>query len=236
MSLVVGLQTGVTGGLAVGLNPTTSVLAVLPVVRESGSTIVSSATPATASFTPTANVPIYACVYARAAATPSIPTAAGNGLTWVLVDDETSSTGRMAVFRAMGATPSAGALTFTFGGAVLAATWIIVECPGAATGGTDASAATVQFVSSRSGSAVTTKTNTLAALASANNVHLCFVGVQVTSGVVNDALFAELADVTATVASGNMSLSAQWLVNQPANTSTFASSPVAMVSVEVARA
>ena len=113
---------------------------------------------ATASYTPTANLLIIAVVVNTKGTTPDTPTLSGNGLTWVQVatvtfDSIAAPTARLTLFRAMGAAPSAGALTADFAGATQTSGQIYVsEFSNINTGGTNGSAAVVQSATNRSDS------------------------------------------------------------------------------------
>lgn len=99
----------------------------------------------TGSITPSANVPVYIGINA-AAGTPPNPTVTGAGLTWVSAGTAVVAAGvKLNVFRACGGSPSAGALTITYGVAPsVRCVWIIFEMPNAAPGGTDGSVAQVE--------------------------------------------------------------------------------------------
>lgn len=94
----------------------------------------------------------------------------GNGLTWVQVRQQVSavSTGaNMAVFRALGASPSAGAITCTFSTTSAGYIWQVYDISGVDTTGTNGSGAVVQSaIVTASGSIPTA---TLAAFGSASN-------------------------------------------------------------------
>lgn len=100
---------------------------------------------ATASITPGANRLVLAVVSTKSPDAPTV-TLTGNGLTWVEV--ASISTGgtvaQVQVFRAMGASPSAGAITISDSVSVNGCAWHIVEFDGVDTGGTNGSAAVVQ--------------------------------------------------------------------------------------------
>src|SRR5205085_3732552 len=139
----------------------------------------------TASITPTANRLILATVTSRhASADPNHPTLSGCGLTWVEVAsdnyDNTGSQKRVTVFRAMGASPSTGAVTIDFAGQCQSdCVWTIDQLSGMDTSGTNGSGAGVQSATNqdRTGSG-TSLTTTLAAFGSANNATYgaCAVG------------------------------------------------------------
>jgi hypothetical protein len=105
----------------------------------------------TGSITPSANKLILAVVTSTQSAVPNAPAVSsltGNGLTWVQVLDSGSADARwrVFVFRAMGASPSAGAVTISMGGTSTNCTWSIAEYDGVDTTGTDGSGAIGQTV------------------------------------------------------------------------------------------
>jgi len=136
---------------------------------------------ATASITPTSNALILASFATRTGITanPTQPTLTGCGLTWVVVDsvvyDNTSSSRRrLTVFRAMGSSPSSGALTFDEAGQTqTGAVWSVDEFTGVDTSGTNGSGAVVQFAQNsildNSGTPASSLTVTLGAFGSADN-------------------------------------------------------------------
>ena len=96
----------------------------------------------TASISPGANHLILAWIESHPTATPTL---SGNGLTWVQVDQATDGNSRTTLFRAMGASPSSGAVTISHGGTSQdSVSWIIVEHDGTDTTGTNGSGAVVQ--------------------------------------------------------------------------------------------
>lgn len=129
----------------------------------------------TASITPGANKLILVAVNANNfSGTPSAPTLSGNSLTYVSIVDVTfstiaSATSRFTLFRAMGASPSSGAITIT-PGSTNSCMWAVAEVDGVDTSGTDGSGAIVQNATNRTdGDAPNSLTVTLAALADAVN-------------------------------------------------------------------
>jgi len=122
----------------------------------------------TASISPGADRLVLAWVAGRGTTLGS-PTLSGNGLTWVEVTTLTfANNGRMSLFRAMGASPTAGSVTITFPTSANRACWSIVEYAGVDTSGTNGSGAVVQ--SATGTAAASPITVTLGAFASANNV------------------------------------------------------------------
>jgi len=144
-----------------------------------GSAAASSFT--TASITPSANGLVLALFQQRLAsgATITIPTATGNNLTWVQIatieyDDLNAPAGRtkrMTLFRAMGASPTTGAITFDLAGQSQShAAWSVDQWSGMDTSGTNGSGAIVQSVTSFNDTGTSTSlTVTLAAFSSVNN-------------------------------------------------------------------
>lgn len=127
---------------------------------------------ATASITPGADKLVLAWVYSIAATTPNTPTASGNSLTWVEIDNQLDkdSLRRLTLFRAMGSSPSSGAVTFDFGGQTQTGCgWSIIEYTGMDTSGTNGSGAIVQSAKNLTASTATSLTVTLGAFSSTNN-------------------------------------------------------------------
>lgn len=131
---------------------------------------------ATASYTPTANALVLVGVYtSQAGGAPTTPTFSGNSLTYVSVNSTTeggaSIRRRLDVFRALGASPTAGAGTADYGGVSQTGCQIsIAEFAGVDTTGTNGSGAVVQSATNNSaGNDVASLTVTLAAFGSAAN-------------------------------------------------------------------
>jgi len=124
----------------------------------------------TASVTPSANKLVLVTVGSRlSGGSPNEPTLSGNGLTYVSVATQTRIENRVTVFRAMGASPSAGAITISFGGQTQSqAGWSVSEYTNMDTGGTNGSGAVVQSGGASSGTSAT-YTVTLAAFGDVNN-------------------------------------------------------------------
>lgn len=107
----------------------------------------------TASITPAANKLILLFLgigdAAAGGADEAPSSVTGNGLTWVQVgfDQRGTSNYGNAVYRAMGASPTTGAVSVTFTNAQDGLIWHVVEVTGADTGGTNGSAAVVEWAS-----------------------------------------------------------------------------------------
>jgi hypothetical protein len=187
----------------------------------------------TASISPAGNRAIYAGIVTSTGAGPVAPTVAGNGLTWVQVTTVTfsSNTRRLTVFRAMGGSPSAGTVTFSFGGQTQTSfVWSIIECDEVDTSGTSASGATVQSATNSTASGVNLSVSFGGALEHVNNVALVFVALDISSTVTPDADFTEISD---TNISPNSTLEAEWADGETSCTATFATASAGIVAVEV---
>ena len=175
-----------------------------------------------------------AAVVSTIAAGPNTPTATGAGLTWVQVATVAysgASTRRLTVFRAAGASPSAGAVTFDFAGQTQGSfAWSIIQFAGADEGGTNGSAAVVQ---STTNTAVTTTsiTATLAALENSANMAVVFVGRDLNSAITPDANFTEISDVL--VNNGPLSLESEVALGRTSATATYTSSTAGSIAVEI---
>src|SRR3989442_2758141 len=106
----------------------------------------------TASIAPGANQLVLAWVASTATPTPGVPTLSGNGLTWVIMAGAVGS--RISLFRAMGASPTAGPVTIDFGSSTQKSiAWSIVEFSGVDTSGTNGSGAIVRTATGYDGAA-----------------------------------------------------------------------------------
>jgi hypothetical protein len=166
----------------------------------SGSDTTDATSYATASITPTGNALVLLTVATRrAAGNPSAPTATGNGLTWVEVGTQLSSGSgnrRITILRAMGASPSTGAITINIAETQTECVWSVDQFTGTDTSGTNGSGAVVQSVETDDGgSTATSGLVTLAAFGSANN--MAYGGkVHTSNGTTTPGSgFTELVDV-----------------------------------------
>ena len=110
----------------------------------------------TTSQSPAANSLVLAAVLNCKATTPDTPVLSGNGLTWVVVGVSTvfGSSSRLTLFRAMGAAPTPGVVTATFGGATqIGCSIACVEFKNVKTTGTNGSGAVQQVSQNGSTSA-----------------------------------------------------------------------------------
>lgn len=139
---------------------------------------------ATSSVTPIANHLVFGWAVSRTAANdPNHATATGCGLTWVEVQsinfDNAGSQKRLTVLRAMGSSPSAGAVTFDFNGQTQSDIVCgVIDVQGTDTSGTNGSGAIVQNATNTDTSgAGTTLTATLAAFSATDNATIGFLGI-----------------------------------------------------------
>lgn len=156
---------------------------------------------ASGSFTPTANRLVLAFVGStRSGATPSAPTLSGNGLTWEQIgsiagNTEATPRSRLTLFRAMGASPTTGAVTVDFSGETQQnCVASIFEMAGIDTGGSHGSGAIVQS-STDAADAVQAVPFTLSAFGSASNGAIYGVLKDTTSGVNPESGWTEIHEV-----------------------------------------
>jgi hypothetical protein len=153
-------------------------------------------TSTTASFTPTANALILACVVNEIASgtAPTISSITGNGLTWVLVGTAITPSGlnRTTLYRASSASTSTGTATITFSGAADDCVWQISEYTGQDTSGTNGSGAIVQSAVNNGGGGLTSLTVTLAAFASSSNAAVGCFGSSTNNVLTPGAGFTEI--------------------------------------------
>lgn len=193
-------------------------MAIAATHKTSGQSDTDATSASTASISPTSNALVLAWVFTgRAAGTPPAPTLSGNGLTWVQVATilDASSELRLTLFRAMGASPSAGAVTIDCGATTIVAwLWSIVEFTGVDTSGTNGSGAVVQ---SKTGSAAnaTSLTVTLDAAFSAGGNRPAggvFANDAATIRIVPETDWVELgeSDLDASVDLDDIGIQSQW--------------------------
>lgn len=134
---------------------------------------------ATASISPSPNNLVLLSVTSRtnASVEPNAPTATGNGLTWVQVNTiyfDTTSTSRkkLTLFRAMGSSPSAEAITIDFAGQTQTdVIWVVDQVSGINLSGTNGSGSIVQSATNNVAGTFSTGTFTvtLGSFSVANN-------------------------------------------------------------------
>lgn len=131
----------------------------------------------TASISPTAGALVLAIITSRrVTGTAETPALTGNGLTWEVIASATDGGRRVTMLRAMGPSPSSGAVTIDFNGQTQSfCIWTFEELIGVAPGGTNGSDAIVQSVTDVQGSGTSISGTNLAAFA--NAADLAFYGV-----------------------------------------------------------
>lgn len=196
-------------------------------------------TQVTASATPTANRLQIAYVASAAAAAVNTPTCTGQGLTWVQVATVAyvAANRRLTVFRALGPSATAGALTFDFGGQTQTSVcWGQLEVSQTDTTGTDGSGAIVQAPSPATvGAGIgSIAAPTLAAFEHVNNLALVISANDISGTMTPDGAFTELTDVN--IAAGNITLESQSARNVQTCTTTFSGTTAAgggSISMEI---
>ena len=207
-------------------------MAISYTVLTSGSTTPSGSSFVTPSISPGANKLILAIGAYRVQTDPGNDqtTVAGNGLTWVRMvdrrDQGLSGWNRvLTIYRAMGASPSSGAVTFTKGtGAAFSGdgAYAILEFDGINTGGTNGSAA-VGLVNDNSHSSITFAAQTVFGTPAVGDVSFAVVSVQDGTTITGDANWD---NIISQINSNEISMLIQWDVGQDTpHDSTFATSP-----------
>lgn len=192
---------------------------------------------ATASVTPAANALMLLAIAPVQGSGSTTPTVTGNGLTWVSIDGGEyggSGSGRQVhLFRALGASPSAGAITMDFGATTqIAIAWALSECTGMDTSGTNGSGAIVQSGKQVPSSSGTGLVVTLSAFASASNAAFGMFSHGTNEGHTPGSGFAELDDVGA--ATPEIRLQTEWQINDNTVDSTWATSDTrGAIAVEI---
>lgn len=192
-------------------------MAVAVINLTSGADETSGISATTASVAPSADkLQLLTVACRKDTAQPIDPTISGNGLTWELVNSiyyDTTSGSRKSlwVFRAMGATPSSGAITITFGETWTHCYWSLDEVSGIDKSGTNGSGAIVQSTTNKEdagdGGALTV---TLAAFGSTNNATFgAFAGDSGTGTVTVGSGFTKLG----TQDNATINLGTEWRVD-----------------------
>ena len=193
----------------------------------------------TGSVTPAANSLIIVAVTQSSSIAHAAPTLSGNNLTYVEISGATTEFDviatplkRITLFRAMGASPSAGAITITFANAQSRALWSIHQFTNVDTSGTNGSGAVVQAANNR-GDGVTSLIVTLGTLGAADNATFGAFSHAASADTTAGTGFAELSDINPAEA---QSLQTEW--QNPHNSDTtvdasWASSDAGAVAIEI---
>lgn len=206
----------------------------VPVVLTSGFSLTDGTVYTTNSVSPGANRLLTLCVENGQApgATVVGPSIVGNGLTWVEDKAQVFQFGssRMAVYRSMGAAPSAGVITLTFSLTQRRCLWILLEETGIDTGGNQGSGAIASVPAAvlNSSGAVTSLTASLSAFASADNMAIGFFAARRNAAlsIAPGAGFTELVEVDSGLdaeGAGHI-LMAEYKLNDPSVDATYSAS------------
>lgn len=191
-----------------------------PVKLTSGSLIATQSSFTTASISPTANRLILVAVAVRSAV--NVDSITGAGLTFVKIGEAGSGGSlarRVALFRALGPSPSSGALTITTSAATTSCGWSVFEVDGIDTSGTNGSGAVRQpTVVNQAG---TPPTVSLAAFADTANRPFAVLTCRSDTDADTAAGWTSLHDVSFDI----MHFAAQW--KDAVDTSVEWSQPVA---------
>lgn len=169
--------------------------------------------------------------------TPPIPALSGGGmLGWDLVTsvtfDGVTSLRRLTIFRAMNALPGSGLLTITSTMTLSHAQWIVSQWEGVDVSGVNGAGAVAQ-TGSASGTAVSGLTVPLAAFGNANNVAYGAVGVAKNAvAVTPGAGFTEIGEQPSGESTPG-DLEAEWAVNLPSITASWASLTGGVLGIEI---
>lgn len=228
--------------LIVSLFPLTSLAAITFTNKTTSFDNTDATSYTTASVSPTSNLLYLLAVTTRnATVDPSIPTVTGNGLTWVNVTstnyDATGSQRRITLFRAMGASPSAGTITIDLGGQTqTGAIWSLAEVTGIDTTGTNGSGAVTQ---SKWNVDKTALVNTLAVTLSTvplatSSVFATFAMGDGSQTFSPNPSFTELSE-QANPAENNIALETQYALTgiQTASTTATGNSEMGGIAVEI---
>ena len=162
----------------------------------------------TASITPAANSLILVAITSTSAVdtTPNTPT--GNSLTYVSVVQKIQGLTRLSFFRSIGASPSAGAITFGFSDTQTDVRWSVLQCTGVSTFGLNGIDAVVQSAanSAATGTSLTVTLGTFEAGATANATVGAFAHI-ISEGTTPGGGFTELGDSSG----GLLALETEWL-------------------------
>lgn len=204
-------------------------------VLTSGSTSTDGVSLITASVSPTADCLVLAAIQSAQGSGPAAPdSVTGNGLTWEQVTTVPFSSGsarRQTVLRSMGASPSAGAITFTFPASQSSFSWSILQFCGVNTSGVNGSGAVIQSVTATA-SATTTITGTLpGALEHPSNVEVAYTGIDINGALSPDPDWTEQTDHA--IGAGNQGFSSQTATEQTTVTTTFATAGSSISVLEI---
>ena len=146
----------------------------------------------------------------RNAASPSTPTASGNGVTWVVEDSVLydGSTIRLTMFRGRCSSGTTEGTTFDFGGVTHQSfMWSIVEVDGEDTSGSDASGMIQQKKTAANGTSSTPTLTFDAATNSANSIIAACARAAANTSITGPTGFTDVAGVSVSTPSGYLRVS-----------------------------
>lgn len=194
----------------------------------------------TASVTPTANALVLLVTVSTRNSTVcsdnDITGVTGNSLTWANITRQCFSSAvspvqTVELWRTMGTSPSAGTVNFDFSATTqLNASWVIAECTGTDTSGTNGSGAIVQSATNlvEPGTSLTV---TLGAFGSANNATFGAFGNSTNQAVTPGTGFTELAEQQN---SEGQTLQVQWRNNNDTSVdASWASVDAGGIAIEI---
>lgn len=192
----------------------------------------------TGAIAPAANSLVLVAVltHQASAAAPS-PTLTGGGMTsWDIVAsvafNGATPLDRLTVYRAMSAAPGSGPITITSSVTVSNCQWIVSQWAGVDDGGVNGAAAIVQ-ASQTAGSGVNGLTALLAPLGDATNVGYGAFGVASATAVVSAGAGFTTIDQQPSGEGTTGDLFAEWAVNQPAVSASWAGKSGGVVALEI---
>lgn len=187
----------------------------------------------TASFTPVVGQVYYvACAPTGVAEAPALNhDGFSDGFTQIAFSRIGATSRQVTAFRGVATDAVADTVTMTYGSSQVSALWSVITGTGIDATGTDGANSVVQTDDANSNVGVTTLNTTLAAFEHETNANLTFVMLGGNSSVTPDGDFAELGDVG--IAAGTGTLETQWATNQTTCDPSWASTTVAMLSIEI---
>ena len=196
----------------------------------------------TASVTPTANRLILGWVLQNVSGAVPTPSLSGNGLTWVEVRtvgfDTTGTRYSLSLFRAMGSSPTTGAITISYGATTVGGcTYSFLEFDGVDTTGLNGAGAVVQsaqYPVSPPSSASTSGSITLAAFGSSNNMAAAGFCWEAAEQGTAGASYTKLPSTNPTNTGPSQSILTEYLLNSTAPSASWTTSAQAGgIAVEV---
>lgn len=190
----------------------------------------------TASITPSANK-LQLISIENAKSTLDAPSVAGCNLTWVAIANVSYNqivgpSKTITILRAMGASPTTGTLTITFGGVLQnGCLWSVAEFDGIDTSGTNGSGAIVQSATNRSDAAASL-TATLAAFGAPYNVAYGAFGC-ISAPVLQAGTGYTAVNSNQAIATPTLNLFTEWRINNLLVNATVASGTPDMGAVAI---